>query len=50
MKNEPASYLVSQVKAVKGRSRSESESEQGAKWQEVDPKPSELLMVRVKRA
>ena len=29
MKNEPASYLVSQVKAVKGRSRSESESEQG---------------------
>jgi len=31
------------------RSHSESESEQGAMWQEVDPKPSELFMVRVKR-
>jgi hypothetical protein len=32
------------------RSHSESESEQGATWQGVDPKPSELLMARVKRA
>jgi hypothetical protein len=31
------------------RSRSESESEQGGKWRGVDPKPSELLMARVKR-
>ena len=30
LKNEPASYSVSRVKAVKGRSRSESESEEGA--------------------
>ena len=48
MKNEPASYLVSQVKAVKGRSRSESESEQGVEWHGVDPKPRELPMARVK--
>ena len=53
MKNEPASYLVSQVKAVKGRSRSESESEQGVevvrpRWHGVDPKPRELPMARVK--
>ena len=48
LKNEPASYLVSQVKAVKGRSRSESESEQGVWWHQVDPKPRELPMARVK--
>jgi hypothetical protein len=53
LKNEPASYLVSQVKAVKGRSRSESESEQGvrivrSRWYQVDPKPRELPMARVK--
>ena len=36
---------------VKGktRSRSESESEQGAKYVVADPKPGELPMVRVKR-
>ena len=48
LKNEPASYFVSQVKAVKGRSRSESESEQGGMWHGVDPKPRELPMARVK--
>jgi hypothetical protein len=30
LKNEPASYSASQVKAVQGWSRSESESEKGA--------------------
>jgi hypothetical protein len=30
------------------RSRSESESEQGGKLLELDPKPGELSMVRVK--
>jgi hypothetical protein len=29
LKNEPASYSVSQLKAVEGRRRSESESEKG---------------------
>ena len=54
LKNEPASYFVSrQVKDVKVRSRSESESEQGVDgrktvWQVVDPKPCELPMARVK--
>ena len=49
LKNEPASYFVSRkVKIVKGRSRSESESEQGVVWDEVDPKPCELPMARVK--
>jgi hypothetical protein len=34
---------------VEGRSRSESESEQGAiGWHGVDPKPRELPMARVK--
>ena len=36
------------VKAVRGRSRSESESEQGVQWYGVDPKPRELPMARVK--
>ena len=48
LKNEPASYYVSQVKGVKPRSRSESESEKGVKWHGVDPKPGELSMARVK--
>ena len=49
LKNEPASYSVSRkVKGVKARSRSESESEQGAWWDGVDPKPRELPMARVK--
>jgi hypothetical protein len=34
LKNEPASYFVSQVKGVKPRSRSESESEKGARGTE----------------
>jgi hypothetical protein len=34
LKNEPASYSASQVKAVKGRSRSESESEKGGRGAE----------------
>ena len=40
--------VCSKVKAVRGRSRSESESEQGVEWHEVDPKPRELPMARVK--
>jgi hypothetical protein len=48
LKNEPASYSVWRVKAVKGRSRSESESEQGVMLDGVDPKPRELPMARVK--
>ena len=49
LKNEPASYSVSrEVKAVKGWSRSESESEQGVEWYGVDPKPGELPMARLK--
>jgi hypothetical protein len=47
LKNEPASYTVSQVKAVRGRSRSESESERARRWHGVDPKPGELSMARV---
>jgi hypothetical protein len=49
LKNEPASYSASrEVKAVEGRSRSESESEGGAWWGGVDPKPGELPMARAK--
>ena len=49
LKNEPASYSVSrEVKTVKGRSRSESESEEGVECDGVDPKPRELPMARVK--
>ena len=49
LKNEPASYFVSRVKGIEARSRSESESEQGVReWHEVDPKPRELPMARVK--
>jgi hypothetical protein len=48
LKNEPASYSASPLKAVKGRRRSESESEQGARWRGIDPKPGELPMTRVK--
>ena len=49
LKNEPASYSVwRKVKAVGGRSRSESESEQGVWSDGVDPKPRELPMARVK--
>ena len=48
LKNEPASYAGSQVKRVKPRSQSESESDKGATWPSVDPKPGELPMTRVK--
>jgi hypothetical protein len=48
LKNEPASYSVWRVKAVEGRSRSESESEQGEESHGVDPKPGELPMARLK--
>ena len=47
LKNEPASYTVSRLKPVKGRRQSESESEQGAMWHRVDPKPGELPMARL---
>ena len=40
--------MCGKVKAVKSRSRSDSESEQGDWWHEVDPKPGELPMARVK--
>ena len=39
---------MAQVKHVKVRSRSESESEQGVQSYGVDPKPRELPMARVK--
>ena len=55
LKNEPASYSSwSRLSPVEGRSRSESESEEGA-WpregprsRRVDPKPSELPLASVK--
>ena len=39
--------VSSKVKSF-GRSRSESESEQGVQLLAIDPKPSELTMARVK--
>ena len=36
------------VKPFKRCSRSESKSEQGVKWQDVDPKPCDLSMIRLK--
>ena len=39
---------MAQVKIVKDRSRSESESEEGVQSHGVDPKPRELPMARVK--
>ena len=49
LKNEPASCSVSrEVKGVRARSRSESESEEGVWWHGADPKPRELPMARVK--
>ena len=38
LKNEPASYFFGEVKR-QTRSRSESESEEGAKSKGIDPKP-----------
>ena len=40
--------VTSEVKALKRRSRRETESEQGVKLHAVDPKPSDLLMSRLK--
>ena len=39
--------VTCKVKPIK-RSRSESESEQGDKYVGVDPKPSDLVMIRLK--
>ena len=36
------------VKSIKRCSRSESESEEGEEWQDVDPKPCDLCMIRLK--
>jgi len=43
----PRVTFGSEVKPIR-RSRSESESEQGAKLPGVDPKPGDLSMARVK--
>ncbi|GHT93733.1 hypothetical protein FACS1894140_6820 [Spirochaetia bacterium] len=40
--------IASEVKALKRRSRRETESEQGAQFVVVDPKPSDLVMCRLK--
>jgi hypothetical protein len=52
LKNEPASYALWPPRLSNERlwSRSESESEQGARSEGVDPKPRDLSMVSVKRA
>ena len=50
LKNEPASYALWQVKQQSLWSHSESESEQGAWSEGVDPKPRELSMGSVKPA
>ena len=40
--------LCSEVKYWEVRSRSESESEEGGKLHDVDPKPGDLSMARLK--
>ena len=40
--------LRGEVKRWESWSRSESESEEGGKSRELDPKPSDLFMVRMK--
>ena len=40
--------LCGKVKILKDRSRSESESEEGDKLHDVDPKPGDLSMARLK--
>ena len=40
--------ISSEVKALKCRSRRETESEQGEEFGVVDPKPSDLFMARLK--
>ena len=40
--------LQSKVKVWEDRSRSESESEEGGKSCDIDPKPGDLSMARVK--
>jgi hypothetical protein len=46
--NRRVNFSSGKVKLHMERSRSESESEQGDKLLELDPKPGELSMVRVK--
>ena len=40
--------LCSEVKVWEDRSRSESESEEGEEFHDIDPKPGDLSMARVK--
>ena len=40
--------LRCKVKVWEDRSRSESESEEGDKFRDIDPKPGDLSMARVK--
>ena len=40
--------LCGKVKVWEDRSRSESESEEGGKLHDIDPKPGDLSMARVK--
>ena len=40
--------VASEVKALKCRSRSESEPEQGGEFAAVDPKPGDLPLARLK--
>ena len=40
--------LCGKVKVWEDRSRSESESEEGDKFRDIDPKPGDLSMARVK--
>ncbi len=41
-------FYMARLSTIKVRSRSESESEKGDKSYEIDPKPSDLSMVRMK--
>ena len=40
--------LCSEVKVWEDRSRSESESEEGGELHDIDPKPGDLSMARLK--
>ena len=40
--------MCSKVKGTKSRSRSESESEMGVQLDDIDPKPGDLSMARLK--
>ena len=41
--------MSGEVKRLEARSRSESESEQGAQYSGLDPKPGDLSMSRLKQ-